>query len=185
MNNSRSKVTFNIVITRSKDRLIKLNLHMLQFDVDSPNITGQWWNPAVLTKWSGIVYRTSGVSVLLLCNSLLRNSKNRFFLEQVNTCQCAERGAWLSSIITHPIGEMSQHLSYKCNIEHYEVVCSAASPCLVIWKFFLLQSTTACSISCGETWALKFLGFQSLRMSSPNLCTNRNMISPGGLRIPL
>lgn len=41
MNNSRSKVTFNIVIT-SKDRLLKLNLHMLQYDVDRPKITGQW-----------------------------------------------------------------------------------------------------------------------------------------------
>lgn len=73
---------------------------------------------------------------------------------------------------------------YICPITKYELM-RVVLPCLVIWKFFLLQSTTACSISCGDTWALKFLGFQSLRMSSPNLCTKRNMISPGGLRIPL
>lgn len=62
-------------------------------------------------------------------------------------------------------------------------VCSVV-PCLVIWKVFLLQSTTACSISCGDTWALKLRGFQSLRMSSPKRCTSRNMMSPGGRRIP-
>ena len=30
-----------------------------------------------------------------------------------------------------------------------------ASPCWVIWNFFLEHKTTACSISCGETWAWK------------------------------
>lgn len=75
-----------------------------------------------------------------------------------------------------------------CSTQHSPVLQSLAAetlPCLVIWKFFLLHRTTACSISCGDTWALKFLGFKSLRISSPNLCTKRNMMSPGGLRIPL
>lgn len=56
-------------------------------------------------------------------------------------------------------------------------------PCSVIWNFFLLHKTTACNISWGLTWALKFLGFQSFLRSSPNLWTVRNIWSPGGLLI--
>ena len=44
-----------------------------------------------------------------------------------------------------------------------------ASPWSVNWNRFLLQSTTACSISRGETCALKFRGFYSFLTSSPNL----------------
>lgn len=53
-------------------------------------------------------------------------------------------------------------------------------PCSVNWNFFLLHNTTAWSISWGETWALKFLGFHNFRINSPNLCTNKKELSPGG-----
>jgi len=53
-------------------------------------------------------------------------------------------------------------------------------PCSVNWNFFLLHKTTACSISCGETWALKFLGFHNFLISSPKRCTSKNELSPGG-----
>ena len=50
---------------------------------------------------------------------------------------------------------------------------ATASPCCVIWNCFFEQSTTACSISWGLTCALKFLGFHSFLISSPNLCVEK------------
>ena len=103
----------------------------------------------------------------------------------------------LSSFHSAPYAERSEtktsfqhsHLKYHKNIapiyrtlkisfalkQGYDVL-----PCSVIWNLFLLQRTTACNISWGLTWALKLRGFHSLRRSSPNRCTKRNIRSPGG-----
>ena len=64
----------------------------------------------------------------------------------------------------------TKYIQFK-NIEatKYQGRKAPASPCSVIWNFFFEQSTTDWSISWGETCALKFLGFHSFRMSSPNL----------------
>ena len=96
-----------------------------------------------------------------------------------------------------PIGRMIRHLLVSHSCKRFWVALQLhwsnygqkraslttpfiSIPCCVIWNFFLLQSTTACSISCGLTWALKLRGFHSLRINSPNRCTSRNIWSPGG-----
>ena len=66
--------------------------------------------------------------------------------------------------------KMRQHLPWYHRLHCWAIGRGVTITCSVIWNFFLLQSTTACNISWGLTWALKFFTFHSFLMSSPNLC---------------
>lgn len=99
-----------------------------------------------------------------------------------------EWGTWTCYALDTRSGYCRVHCKVEVNVltklvllpKSQKTWITPSLPCFVIWKVFLLQRTTACSISWGETCALKLRGFQSFLISSPKRWTNKNMISPGG-----